>query len=93
MALVRSLLERFLINRRSIQQEDDIMRLYCLLHYYEACGGDRVKVAKPKNASFYKQYRVVHTSVTKQVRNDTNEMCDAFMYRVQRVCELLFFSL
>ena len=67
MAFVRTLLRKFVRNKRKIQEEHDVWRLYHLLYYFEQSGGKEVKVARPQNVSYHEQYRTVHSAVTKQV--------------------------
>ena len=64
---MRALAARLVLNRRKLQEELDIWRLYHLLYYFERCGGKEVQLPRPKEVSFTKQYHAVHTAVTRQV--------------------------
>ena len=69
MALMRHLASRLLRNKRSLQDELDIWRLYHVLHYYERCGGQEIRVPLPnQRVSVSKQFTAVQKAVTKQVK-------------------------
>ena len=68
MGILRTLATSFAaLTQRKLQEELDIWRLYHLLHYFQLCGGKEIRVPKPKEISFNKQYYAVHTAVTSQV--------------------------
>lgn len=68
MFFVSTLAKKVLLNPRRVQSELDIWKLYHLLHYFQQCGGKEVRVPRPKDVSFAKQYRAVYSAVTEQVR-------------------------
>ena len=67
MALIRSLLQRFMQNKRKAQEEYDVWKLYNLLHYHQESGGREVQVSRPPDVAYHEQCRLVHSSVTRQV--------------------------
>ena len=67
MFFVSTLARKALLNPRRVQSELDIWKLYHLLHYFQECGGKEVRVPRPKDVSFAKQYRAVYSAVTEQV--------------------------
>lgn len=75
MSFVRALARRVLVNPRRIQAQLDIWQLYHLLYYFQQCGGKEVRVSRPKNVSFAKQYRAVYSAVTKQVFKQLSWRC------------------
>ena len=68
MALVRSLLQRFMQNKRKAQEEHDVWKLYHLLYYHQQSGGREVQIDRPPDLGYHEQYRLVHSLVTQQVR-------------------------
>lgn len=68
MNLLRVLLGRATIEHAKFQEELDIWRLFHLLHYFEQSGGQDVKVPRPENKPYRKQYQRVHDGVNKQVQ-------------------------
>ena len=74
MALIRSLLQRFMQNKRKAQEEYDVWKLYHLLHYHQESGGREVQVCRPPDVAYHEQCRLVHSSVTQQV------ILDAWIY-------------
>ena len=75
MSFVRALARRVLVNPQRIQAQLDIWQLYHLLYYFQQCGGKEVRVPRPKNVSFAKQYRAVYSAVTKQVFKQLSWRC------------------
>ena len=67
MSFVRALARRILVTPRRIQTELDIWQLYHLLYYFQQCCGKEVRVPRPKDVSFAKQYQAVYSAVTYQV--------------------------
>ena len=75
MGLMRALAT---FTQRKLQEELDIWRLYHLLHYFQLCGGKEIRVPKPKEISFNKQYYAVHSAVTKQVAIAVHDLANRY---------------
>ena len=69
MALIRSLFQRFMQNKRKAQEEHDVWKLYHLLYYHQQSRGREVQVDRPPDVAYQEQYRLVHSLVTEQVRD------------------------
>lgn len=67
MALIRTVFQRFLQNKRKLQEEHDVWKLYHLLYYYDQSGGKEVQVTRPPDVSYFEQLHKVQSIVTKQV--------------------------
>lgn len=70
MSLVRALARRVLTNKRKLQDELDVWRLYHFLFYRKQIseGTDLAELKFPdQNVSYRKQYTIVHAAVTQQV--------------------------
>lgn len=67
MNLLRVFLGRAAIEQAKFQEELDIWRLYHLLYYFQQSRGQDVKVPRPENKTYRKQYQLVHEVVNSQV--------------------------
>ena len=70
MSIVRALAARVLLNKRKVQEELDVWRLYHFLFYRRQVseGTDLADLDFPdQSLSYKKQYQTVHEEVTQQV--------------------------